>query len=163
VVGVFDNGISAQELFAMTPFNGTPPILSAPIKPSSADLFQLALLVDKMGWEEFMYHVGNLLDKEYQEAAGPHKGALKAGRDVIWLFVNSFHYCDPQNAARLNEEIRKAGDKQAGESPSPPRRGASTRCGLCGTGGSEATQRRASSRRQRPSGNSLATTALPHL
>jgi hypothetical protein len=91
----------------------TPP---APTKATASDLLQLALLVGKMGWEEFMFHVGNLLDKEYREADGPHQGALKAGRDVIWTFVNSFHYCDPQNAAGLIEEIRKASDQQKSSS-----------------------------------------------
>ena len=98
----------------MTPSDGNPPTTSDPIKATASDLSQLALLVDKVGWEEFMYHVGHLLDKDYREADGPHKGALKAGRDVIWTFVNSFHYCDPENAARLNEQIRNASQQQAG-------------------------------------------------
>ena len=90
------------------------PTPHGPIQASSADLLQLALLVDKTGWEEFMYHVGNLLDSEYRATDGPHKGALKAGRDVIRTFVNSFYYCDPENAARLNEEIRRVSQQQAG-------------------------------------------------
>lgn len=103
----------------MTPSSGNPPMPPDPIKATTSDLFQLALLVDKMGWEEFMFHVGNLLDKEYREADGPHQGALKAGRDVIWTFVNSFHYCDPENAARLIEEIKRASAQQTG-SPRRP-------------------------------------------
>jgi hypothetical protein len=111
-----------QQVIAMTTSSGNPPRLPDPLKASSADLFQLAMLVDKLGWEEFMYHVGNLLDKQYQETDGPHKGALKAGRDVIWTFVNSFHYCDPENAARLNEEIRSASEQHKGSPHQPPSR-----------------------------------------
>jgi hypothetical protein len=84
------------------------PMPHGPIKATPADLLQLSMLVEKVGWEEFMYHVGNLLDNEYKATDGPHKGALKAGRDVIWTFVNSFHYCDPANAAELCRQVREA-------------------------------------------------------
>ena len=53
-----------------------------------------------------MWHVGQLLGKQYEEAQGPHKGALKAGRDTINTFVNSFRYCDPAKSASLIEQIR---------------------------------------------------------
>jgi hypothetical protein len=50
---------------------------------------QVAALVVRLGWEEFLWHVGQILGTHYDQAQGPHKGALKAARDTINTFVNS--------------------------------------------------------------------------
>lgn len=82
-------------------FKPYPPAL---LKATQTDVATLEALVDKLGWEEIMYHVGMLLAKHAREAQGPNKGALDVAANLVGLWGPSFYWCDEEVCRALEEQ-----------------------------------------------------------
>ncbi|HEY7328087.1 MAG TPA: hypothetical protein VH592_10625 [Gemmataceae bacterium] len=80
------------------------PVPPATPKATPTDLATLEALVGKLGWEEFMYHVGMLLAKHANDAQGPNKGALEVAANMVGLWGPSFYWCDEEVCRALMEQ-----------------------------------------------------------
>ena len=76
------------------------------LKATPTDIAALEAVVGRLGWEEFMYHVGMLLAKHASEAQGPHKGALEVAANLVALWGPSFHFCGEEVCRTLEEQER---------------------------------------------------------
>jgi len=62
------------------------------------DLTVMRTLVQKMGWREFMSHVGSLLAEQHDKVEGEQSGALMAASNAVhsleklWAACGKFEY-----------------------------------------------------------------------
>jgi hypothetical protein len=64
------------------------------LKATQEDLGQLAALVDRLGWQEVLFRVGQLLAQHCHQATGDRKGSLRAVCNHINFIVPGAHWCD---------------------------------------------------------------------
>lgn len=70
-------------------------------EPTTQDVEQLRLMVEKLGWHRLMRELRRLITEQEKIAKGTRKGSLQAGSSVMEFWLASWMLCDTDDPNEL--------------------------------------------------------------
>jgi hypothetical protein len=64
------------------------------LRATQEDVSSLESLVQRVGWHETLWRIGQLLVKHCRAASGTRKGALRAAANHVNFIVPGLHWCN---------------------------------------------------------------------